>query len=168
MEAQAFAAASEQLSLKNPEHSARWGMNAKQRMICFSLTIGFVVWLWLAPTTASSTAAIACLFGVIIAMRCRTVMAALMRKPGANQRRASDADLPMLSILVPLDREADIEPQLIGAIARLDYPPHLLDVTLLDEADDPETIPAAKAQPLPAWFEVIPSHPVCRGPSRRR
>ena len=91
MEAQAFAAASEQLSLKNPEYGARRGMNAKQRLIGFSLTIGFVVWLWLAPTTASSTAAIAiaiaCLFGVIIAMGFWTVTAALTRKPGANQRR---------------------------------------------------------------------------------
>jgi hypothetical protein len=89
MEAQAFAAASEQLSLKNPEYGARRGMSAKQRLIGFSLTIGFVVWLWLAPTTASSTAAIAiaCLFGVIIAMGFWTVTAALTRKPGANQRR---------------------------------------------------------------------------------
>jgi hypothetical protein len=89
MEAQAFAAGSEQLSLKNPEYGARRGMNAKQRLIGFSLTIGFVVWLWLAPTTASSTAAIAitCLFDVIIAMGSWTVTAALTRKPGANQRR---------------------------------------------------------------------------------
>ena len=87
MEAQAFAAGSEQLSLKNPEYGARRGMNAKQRLIGFSLTIGFVVWLWLAPTTASSTAAIAGLFGVIIAMGFWTVIAALKRKPGANQRR---------------------------------------------------------------------------------
>lgn len=87
MEAQAFAAGSEQLSLKNPEYGARRGMNAKQRLIGFSLTIGFVVWLWLAPTTASSTAAIAGLFGVIIAMGFWTVIAALTRKPGANQRR---------------------------------------------------------------------------------
>ena len=87
MKAQAIAAGSEQLSLKNPEYGARRGMNAKQRLIGFSLTIGFVVWLWLAPTTASSTAAIAGLFGVIIAMGFWTVIAALTRKPGANQRR---------------------------------------------------------------------------------
>jgi hypothetical protein len=87
MKAQAIAAGSEQLSLKNPEYGARRGMNAKQRLIGFSLTIGFVVWLWLAPTTASSTAAIACLFGVIIAMGFWTVTAALAREPGANQRR---------------------------------------------------------------------------------
>ena len=45
MEAQAFAAASEQLSLKRPDYSARWGMNARQRIIGFILTIGYAVWL---------------------------------------------------------------------------------------------------------------------------
>jgi len=50
-------------------------------------------------------------------------------------------------------------PQLIGAIARLDCPPHLLDVKLLVEADDAETIAAVEAQTLPAWFEVTPVPP---------
>ena len=110
MEAQAFAAASEQLSLKQPEYSARWGMNAKQRVIGFCLTIGYAVWLWLAAATSQSTTAaiaIACMFAVIIAMRFWTVIAALMRKPAAHPPRVSDGDLPTLSVLVPLYREAE-------------------------------------------------------------
>ena len=161
MEAQAFAAASEQLSLKQPEYSARWGMNAKQRVIGFCLTIGYAVWLWLAVDVAIKTAAIAiaCMFALIIAMRFWTVIAALMRKADADPPRASDEDLPTLSVFVPLYREADVVPQLIDAISRLDYPRHLLDVKLLVEADDPETIAAVEAQALPVWFEVIPVPP---------
>jgi cellulose synthase/poly-beta-1,6-N-acetylglucosamine synthase-like glycosyltransferase len=161
MEAQAFAAASEQLSLTRPEYSARWGMNARQRIIGFSLTIGYVVWLCLVPGAAIMTAAIAIaiMFGVIIAMRFWTVFAALTRRPEPQPPRARDEDLPTLSVLVPLYHEAEIVPQLIASISRLDYPRHLLDVKLLVEADDSATIGAVEAQPLPAWFEVIPIPP---------
>lgn len=60
---------------------------------------------------------------------------------------------------MPLYREADVVPQLIAAISRIDCPRHLLDVKLLVEADDPETIAAVDAQSLPPWFEVIPVPP---------
>ncbi len=58
-------------------------MNAKQRIIGFVLTIGRVAWLRLAPDTAMRTAAtaIAGMFAIIIAMRFRTVVAAIMRRP---------------------------------------------------------------------------------------
>lgn len=161
MEAQAFAAASEQLSVKQPDYSARWGMNAKQRIIGFILTIGYAVWLYVSAQSAIYTAAIAvaCVFAVIIAMRFLTVIAAIARRPAHPTPRAGDEELPTLSVLVPLYREAAVVQQLIAAISRVDYPRHLLDVKLLVEADDPETIAAVMAQALPAFFEVIPVPP---------
>lgn len=161
MEAQAFAAASEQLSSQRPDYSARWGMNAKQRVVGFGIVIGFVVWLYLAPSVAMRTAAfaVAGMFAIIIALRFWTVAAAVVRRKPAPTARAPDDDLPMLTILVPLYREARIVPQLIAAILRLDYPHRLLDVKLLVEADDPETIAAVGAQILPAHFEVLPVPP---------
>jgi glycosyltransferase XagB len=161
MEAQAFAAASEQLSVKRPDYSARWGMNAKQRIIGFVLTIGYAVWLYVSAQSAVYVAAIAIafVFAVIIAMRFLTVIAAVTRRPATPALYANDEDLPTLSVLVPLYREANVVPQLIAAISRLDYPRHLLDVKLLVEADDPETIAAIVAEPLPACFEVIPVPP---------
>ncbi len=136
-------------------------MNAKQRVIGFSLTIAYVAWLYLSPETAINSAAIAVasVFAVIIAMRFWTALAAMMRRPAQATPRANDDDLPTLSVLVPLYREARVVPQLIAAISRLDYPRRLLDVKLLVEADDPETIAAVEAQPLPACFEVIPVPP---------
>jgi glycosyltransferase XagB len=165
MEAQAFAAASEQLSIKQPDYSARWGMNAKQRITGFALAVGYAIWLFVAPVQRPVPAlktlaiAIAAAFGVIIALRLVTVFAAMIRRPAPAVPRASDNDLPTLSVLVPLYREADVVPQLIAAISRLDYPRHLLDVKLLVEADDPETIAAVLAQSVPTCFEVIPVPP---------
>ena len=58
-------------------------------------------------------------------------------------------DLPVYTILCPLYREAGVLPQLVAACAALDYPASLLDVKLLLEADDTETLDVVKEYPLP-------------------
>jgi hypothetical protein len=57
VEARAFAAASEQVAHTRPEHSPRWGTNAKQGIASFVLTIAYLVWLSLAPGPAMRKAA---------------------------------------------------------------------------------------------------------------
>jgi len=52
--------------------------------------------------------------------------------------------LPTYTILVPLYREAVVVPHLARALASLDYPRHLLDIKLVLEADDAETIAAVE------------------------
>ena len=63
--------------------------------------------------------------------------------------------LPPYTILVPLYREAAIIDQLVDGIGRLDYPATKLDVRLLCEADDDETIDALRALDLPPQFRVV-------------
>jgi cellulose synthase/poly-beta-1,6-N-acetylglucosamine synthase-like glycosyltransferase len=48
--------------------------------------------------------------------------------------------MPHYTILVPLYREAAVVGGLVSALERLDYPEHLLDVKLLIEPDDPDTL----------------------------
>lgn len=160
-EARAFGAASEQLSSQRPDLSARWGLSGGQRVFGFTLTLGYAGWLWLAPVAAGQVLAmaIAILFGLIIAMRCIAVATALARQRPTPGIRLRDAELPMLTLLIPLRNEAEVAPALIAAISQLDYPEWRLDVKLLVEADDPETIAAIEAQTLPAHFEMIPVPP---------
>jgi glycosyltransferase XagB len=160
-EARAFGAASEQLSSQRPEFSARWGLNAKQRIIGLLLVSGYGAWIYVATSAAiqALAIAIALAFGLVIAMRFWTVLAALVRKQPARLPRLHNDELPMLTILVPLYREAEVVPNLIASISRLDYPAWRLDVKLLVEADDPDTIAAIETQRLPACFEVIPVPP---------
>nr|WP_246408399.1 glycosyltransferase family 2 protein [Parvularcula dongshanensis] len=68
-------------------------------------------------------------------------------------------DLPSVTILCPLYREAAALPNLSGAIAALDYPPEKLDVKLLLEADDEATIAAARAlsPPFPLDLVLVPA-----------
>lgn len=69
-----------------------------------------------------------------------------------------DKDLPVYTILVPLYREPEVVGILIESLKKMDYPQHKLDVILLFEEDDKETLEAAKACKPPAnWrFIIVP------------
>lgn len=58
---------------------------------------------------------------------------------------AAPGGLPVYTILVPLYRETEILGSLKEALGRLDYPRDRLDVQLLLEEDDTETVEAARA-----------------------
>lgn len=94
-------------------------------------------------------------------LRAVLVGAGLRARP-AEPPPLAEADLPPYTVLVPLYREPDILPLLADALDRLDYPRALLDVKLLLEADDAETLAAARALALDQRFDVIavpPSFP---------
>jgi cellulose synthase/poly-beta-1,6-N-acetylglucosamine synthase-like glycosyltransferase len=57
----------------------------------------------------------------------------------------ADRDLPTYSILVPAFRESAVIGRLLRSLQALDYPADKLDVILLLEENDPETLTAAKA-----------------------
>lgn len=59
--------------------------------------------------------------------------------------------LPVYSVLVPMRAEAAVLPELLRSLALLDYPKDRLDVHLLLEADDPETLSALEACAVPAY-----------------
>ncbi len=68
--------------------------------------------------------------------------------------------LPRYTVMVALYREAEVAEQLIQSLRRLDWPRSLLDIKLVCEADDGETIAALKALKLEPHFEIIevPDH----------
>ncbi|MBI1276573.1 MAG: glycosyltransferase [Anaerolineaceae bacterium] len=66
-----------------------------------------------------------------------------------------DAELPIYSILVPVYKEPEVVPRLLKALSRIDYPREKLDVLLLMEEDDLETITKAKEAAPPSFFRFI-------------
>jgi cellulose synthase/poly-beta-1,6-N-acetylglucosamine synthase-like glycosyltransferase len=66
-----------------------------------------------------------------------------------------DTELPVYTILVPLFREAAVVPQLVRGVHSLDYPMHKLDVRLLCEEEDDETIDAIRSLDLPPHFHLV-------------
>lgn len=67
----------------------------------------------------------------------------------------ADDELPTYTILIPLYREAEVLDRLVCGLEQLDYPPAKLDIQLLLEEDDTETIRAAKDMQLPAQFRCV-------------
>jgi len=66
-----------------------------------------------------------------------------------------DHDLPVYTVLVPMYKEAEVLPILVHSIRRMDYPRAKLDVKLVLEAHDTETIEAAKQLRAEGIFEII-------------
>jgi cellulose synthase/poly-beta-1,6-N-acetylglucosamine synthase-like glycosyltransferase len=90
------------------------------------------------------------------------------RSTEADQRIAIEAralrveELPVFTVLVPMFREAQMLPGLAQALRNLDYPLGKLDIKIVLEAGDHETIEAARALGLEGVFEIIvvpPSQP---------
>ncbi len=77
-------------------------------------------------------------------------------------RALREEDLPVFTILVPMFREAKMLPVLAQALRNLDYPLGKLDIKIVLEASDTETIEVARTLGLEGIFEVIrvpPSQP---------
>lgn len=77
----------------------------------------------------------------------------------APWRQMPDETLPVYTVLVPLYRETAIVPALIRRLGALHYPREKLDIKLIVEADDEETLAALKASLPPACMEILPVPP---------
>lgn len=66
-----------------------------------------------------------------------------------------DRAWPTYTIFCPLYKEWQVLPQFVNAMNQLNYPPEKLQVMLLLEEDDVETVKRAKAYDLPANFEIV-------------
>jgi cellulose synthase/poly-beta-1,6-N-acetylglucosamine synthase-like glycosyltransferase len=96
----------------------------------------------------------------IILFRSGTVLSAMfghaeIRIDADELSRLDESTLPVYTVLVPLYREANIADKIVPALDQLDYPPHKLDIKLLLEEDDKETIAAVHDTPLAPYYDVI-------------
>jgi len=69
--------------------------------------------------------------------------------------QAADKDWPSYSIFCPLYKEKKVLPQFVKAISNMDYPKNKLEVLLILEEDDRETISTAFQLNLPDYFRII-------------
>jgi len=111
----------------------------------------------LAPALAYTVGLTAAAVGFAALMTFR--LAAILTPPPRPPPRRQPCDTPPIyTILAPLYHEAAVLPDLVAAIRALDYPADRLDVKLILEADDTETIAAAHALTageLGAQFDVL-------------
>lgn len=102
---------------------------------------------------------LAAIFGMGLGLRL-----AVLKGPAKRRSfRIPDRDLPVYSVLVPVYREARIIPQLLTALSALSYPSSRLEILVLLEADDPETLAAIKTADPDGRF-----HPLILPPGQPR
>jgi len=83
--------------------------------------------------------------------RCVLAIASLAPIPSAP----APTEWPRYTILAALHDEADVAPQLIANLARIDYPAHRLEGVLVLEPEDVATLAAIEATPRPSWLRVL-------------
>lgn len=167
--------AAESLAEDTPERSARYGLRTWQRMVPYACVI-----LFLAALLARPDATVSVAFGLmnlVFAVNVLFKVASAVWTPVAARRQArwdrlvrqlrmqkgSPADpppvpedeLPTYTVLVPAYRESNVVEAVLANMGRLDYPASKLEVLLLLEEDDTETIAAAKASAPPEYVRIV-------------
>ncbi len=67
----------------------------------------------------------------------------------------TDDELPVYTVLVPVFREANIVGQLVKNLGGIDYPKHKLEILVLIEEEDSETLNAFNSADPPDYFHVV-------------
>jgi glycosyltransferase XagB len=147
---------------KPPDQPARPAPHARQRvglvLVLAAVVAAFVRWPIGALQTTSLAIAVVFLGGT--AGKFGVCLAGVRReryRPVTHDDLAAlrDEDLPVYTVLAPLFREADATGQLIKNLMELDYPVSKLEVLLLLEAGDAETLAATEEAGRPPYMRVI-------------
>ena len=91
-------------------------------------------------------------FAAVIWLR---AVAQATREIGPEPPPLSAADLPTYTVIVPLHREAEIVGDLVKALDALDYPRAKLDIKIVIERNDLETLRALARLRLPSRYEIV-------------
>ncbi len=152
-----------------PQHSAKFTVTKAQKVTVLVCLVGLVMALVIAPlpTAIALMSAATALYTLTFVFKFILTWVGASRRADiaiSDEAVASlvDRDLPVYTVLVPMYREARVLPLLAQALKGLDYPASKLEVKLVLEEDDDETIGAAKELDLPGNFEIIrvpPSQP---------
>ena len=86
------------------------------------------------------------------------VAAVVISRPGPADPPPADV-LPPYAVIAALRHEAAMIPQIVANLSRLDYPAEGLRGFLVIEADDHQTIAAARDCPRPPWLSVLVAPP---------
>lgn len=137
----------------HPQRSARRVLFFTQALAFAAVIAALVLAARSAPALTFAAVHIAALVIFAAAIFVRLLAAASLTP--LLSRLADQPDVPTYTILCPLYREANVAPDLVAALARIDYPSSALDIKLIVEGDDVDTMATALAVAGPAHIEVV-------------
>jgi glycosyltransferase XagB len=149
------------LATFDPAHSARIVVTRGQKVSFVTGCLLTAAALWFAPIATLMVLNSVVNFFLFFSFAFRTVlcwMSCAEEDPAitaAEIQQLHDVELPVYTVLVPMYREPTVLPILAAALRNLDYPRSKLDIKLVLEEDDQETIEAAKALALDSTFEIV-------------
>lgn len=150
------------LLTRSPDQSASRVLTGRQKVFFVSLILIVGLGFLLAPLLAATVlASLVTVFHTVSSgYRMLLIQRSLShtREIHLSDEQLAAIDersLPVYTILVPLYKEREVLPVLVDSIRRMDYPKVKLDVILLLEEDDAETIEAANQARLPAHFRIL-------------
>ncbi len=140
------------LCKSTPEHSAHRVLFKRQKYAIIAVVLAAILALLFNPayTFAIIFSAVAIVYFTINPIKIYT---SLLGFKGPRERAritegemlwVQDEDLPVYTILVPVYKEAKVLPQILKNIYKLNYPKNKLDVKILMEKKDKETIGEAR------------------------
>lgn len=145
-----------------PEQSAHVVISPVQKAVFVLIAVLAVVCavIWPIGTAIGITAICSFVYFFVSVYKFRLTLRALgthLETDVTDEEIAAldERTLPVYTILVPLYKEAGIVPRLVRDINALDYPRTRLDVKLLCEEDDLETIDKIKELALPPHFHLV-------------
>ena len=147
------------LARRDPSFSARagsWLWQSLSLAVSVGILIGLAV---IAGVSAQWLLALLLTLPILVGVALRLLV--LLAYPLARPRRvqplisARDRDLPVYTLLVPLFREARVVANLVEALGKLDYPVAKLDIKLILESIDSETLAEVRRLGLGPPFDVI-------------
>lgn len=145
-----------------PEDSAYRVLSRGQIVVLLAFLIGSAVWLFLDRISywIVLNSFITAFYIAISAYKLYLIYHALSHDlevpvTAEDLDALNDRDLPVYTILIPVYREAEVLVELLNAIRRLDYPQTKLDIKILMEADDEETIRAFHEFNPPSHFHGV-------------
>lgn len=151
-------AAAFNLARSNAEFSADAFAWPRQIIAALCLIVGAALAAYFGGVSlqAFAFAAFWAIFGLAVAVRLLAVAARCKWRPAPP---LDDADLPIYSIVVPLFDEANSVERLVAALEAIDYPKFKLDIKIVVERRDTETLRAVALLGLPARYDVVVAPP---------
>ena len=140
-----------ELAYRFPDESASRVLTQPQRIFLLSLASIFVIWFIFDYTSAFLVLFVLINLIYFIANPVKLYIALqgfgrgkVINVTKKEIKSIKDEELPLYTIFVPLFKEAESLAQILSNIAKLDYPRDKLDVKIILEQEDGETIQAAK------------------------
>ncbi|MGV9009816.1 glycosyltransferase family 2 protein [Brevundimonas sp.] len=126
-------------------------------MVFAMLILGMIAGFVMVPEIVGSIILICAASGFLASALWRLVLIVASVKPAP--RMPEPAQWPRYTILAALHDETEVVGQLIERLSQIDYPVDRLQGLLVLEADDHDTIQAARETPRPSWLDIYIAPP---------